>query len=81
MHAERGQRLLHGTGVPVAVAVFLGGQCFSSCAHIVDEGLGLFGSMALFFQPNVGAPGGWARSPPHRASGVVVGEPSHWMTL
>lgn len=81
MHAERGQRLLHKTGAPVAVAVFLGGQCFFSCAHTEDKGLGLFGSMALFFQLNVGAPGGWAHLPSHWASGVVVGEPSHWMTL
>lgn len=56
-----GQRLLPGTGLQVAVALFLGRQCFFSRAHI--EGLGLFGSMVLLFQLNVGAPGGWSVRP------------------
>lgn len=76
-----GQRLLPGTGLQVAVAVFLGGQCCFSWARVEDKGLGLFGPMALFFQLNVGAPGGWERLPSHQASGMVLDEPSHWVTL
>lgn len=57
-----GRQLLPGTGLPVAVAVFLGGQCFFSWARIER---GLLGSTAFFFQPNAGhvylriGPVGW----------------------